>query len=125
MVMGLLPLAGAGSGQLLRDRLAAGRRGRGGEGARSAGAELARRGYCWEADGGRSQGGRSRAPPVEGPGEGGCREVDGQRWTPGGGRGAARRLWVGGKREKKWLWYQVGIKTLTLIRVGCGINRLR
>jgi hypothetical protein len=39
MGMGLLPLAGVGdgSGQLLRGRLAAGCRGRGGEGARSAG----------------------------------------------------------------------------------------
>jgi hypothetical protein len=54
--------------------------------------------------------GRSRAPPVEGPGGGGSREADGQRGTPGGG--AARRLRVGGK--KYWLWYQVGMETLTL-----------
>jgi hypothetical protein len=49
---------------------------KGGEGA--AGAPGAAAGSC--------------APPVEGLGGGGCREADGR---------AARRLWMGGKRERK------------------------
>jgi hypothetical protein len=31
--------------------------------------------------------------------------------------------WEG--RKRKWLWYQVGMEALTLIRVGCSISRLR
>jgi hypothetical protein len=119
MVMGLLPLAGAsdGSSQLLRGRLAAGRRGRGGEGARSAG-EVSRRPSAQGAarttvrPSGFGRGRLERSSRVEAaagrPTEGGAREGGaggraGRRRLQGGRRPEmdARRLWVGGKREKK------------------------
>jgi hypothetical protein len=66
--------------------------------------------------------GRSRAPPVEGPGGGGSREADGRRRQQGDRRPErdARRgsspAAEGGREERKnnWLRYQVGMETLTL-----------
>jgi hypothetical protein len=67
------------------------------------------------APGGRSRGGRSRAPPVEEPGGGDCWEAAGWEGEQPGGCG-----WEG--RERNWLWYQVGMETLTLTGVGQSIK---
>jgi hypothetical protein len=56
--------------------------------------------------------GRSRAPPVEGPGGGG-RQQGGRRPERDARRGSSPAA-EGGREKKIWLWYQVGMETLTL-----------
>jgi hypothetical protein len=60
----------------------------------------------------------SCAPAVEGPGGGGCREADGQSSPAAVDGREERKKNFGSGTKLEW-------ETLTLIRVGCSINRLR